>query len=404
MEARQRTVVLGVSGGIAAYKAAEIASRFQKAGVRVFAVMTKSAREIITPLTLQTLTQNYVAVDTFEEHNPAEVEHIALAKKADLLLIAPATANVIAKLANGIADDMLTTVALATPAPLVIAPAMNTVMWFHEATQANMKTLLGRGAVQIGPDGGQLACGDVGAGRMSEPAEIVERCLALLAAKKDMEGLKVVVTAGPTREALDPVRFLSNRSSGKMGYAIAEAALVRGADVTLISGPVSLRPPFRAFTVSVTSTEDLRREVLKYEAACDILIQAAAPADFTAANPAAQKIKKDGSGRLTLELTQTPDVAREAGELKRPGQTFVGFAAETESGMENARKKLASKHLDLIALNDVSRTDAGFETDDNALTLIGEYGVTEVPLMPKRAAADRLLDEILRLRGKASDA
>ncbi|HSK68546.1 MAG TPA: bifunctional phosphopantothenoylcysteine decarboxylase/phosphopantothenate--cysteine ligase CoaBC [Candidatus Limnocylindria bacterium] len=399
-----KTVVLGVSGGIAAYKAAEIASRFTKAGVRVYCAMTKSAREIITPLTLQTLSQNYVAVDTFEEHNPAEVEHIALAKKADILLIAPATANVIAKLANGIADDVLTTIALATTARLVIAPAMNTFMWFHPATQANMRTLLTRGAVQIGPDGGLLACGDVGAGRMSEPEAIVSACLGLLSEKRDMEGLRVVVTAGPTREALDPVRFLSNRSSGKMGYAIAEAALRRGAKVTLISGPVAIQPPAEAALVLVLTTGDLLAAVTARAPGADILIQAAAPADFTAKNPAGQKLKKDGDGGLTLELVQTPDVAREAGKGKKPGQTFVGFAAETENGLENARAKLAAKTLDLIALNDVSRTDAGFEADDNALTLISPLGVTEVPLMGKREAAGRLLDEILRLRAEAAGA
>ncbi len=393
-----KTLVLGITGGIAAYKSCEVVSLLVKAGIRVFVIMTKNACEFVTPLTLRTLSRNEVAVDTFEAPHAWEVEHIALAKKADLLLIAPATANVIAKLANGLADDMLTTTALATKAPLLLAPAMNTAMWEHPATQENLRTLLSRGARQVGPEGGLLACADVGAGRMSEPIDIVDACLKILYSQRDMEGLRVLVTAGPTREALDPVRFITNRSSGKMGYAIAQAALHRGAEVTLVSGPVSLPAPAGVSFVPVTSTQDLYDAVTSFAPAQDILIQAAAPSDFRPKVPSGQKIKKADGEPLTLELTQTPDVARAAGMKKRPGQVFVGFAAETENGQGNAQKKLQSKYLDLIALNNVSQPGAGFDVDTNVLTLISASGQTELPLLPKSEAAERLLDEIMRIR------
>ncbi len=399
MDPSGKTVVLGITGGIAAYKSCEVVSRLVKAGIHVFVIMTKNACEFITPLTLQTLSRNEVAVYTFDAPHAWEVEHIALAKKADLLLVAPATANVIAKLANGLADDMLTTTALATKAPLLLAPAMNTAMWQHPATRENLRTLLSRGARQVGPEGGLLACADVGAGRMSEPADIVEACLKILHGQKDMEGLRVLVTAGPTREALDPVRFITNRSSGKMGYAIAQAAFRRGAEVTLVSGPVSLPAPAGVSLVQVTSTQDLYSAVTSLAPAQDILIQAAAPSDFRPLAPAEQKIKKNAGETLALELTQTPDVARAAGMKKRPGQVFVGFAAETENGHGNAQKKLQNKHLDLIALNNITQPGAGFDVDTNVLTLISASGQTELPLLPKSEAAERLLDEILRIRG-----
>jgi len=398
------TVVLGVTGGIAAYKSCEVVSRLVKAGVGVYVIMTRSACEFVSPLTFQTLSRNPVAVDTFEAPNAWEVEHISLAKKADVLLVAPATANVLAKLANGLADDMLTTTALACDAPLLLAPAMNTVMWQHPATQQNLQTLLARGARSVGPEGGSLACGDVGAGRMSEPQDIVDACLSLLGARRDMVGLRVLVTAGPTREALDPVRFLTNRSSGKMGYAIARAAVARGAQVTLVTGPVHLPAVAGAGMVPVTTTADLLREVTLRAPGQDVLIQAAAPADFAPARASERKLKKNGDGGLTLELVQTADVAREAGRSKKPGQTFVGFAAETHDGLENARRKLESKFLDLIALNDVTRPGAGFDTDTNELTLLTRDTVKELPMMSKQEAAEALLDEILRLRGKAPDA
>lgn len=404
MDGGGRTVVLGVTGGIAAYKSCEVVSRLVKAGVGVYVIMTRSACEFVSPLTFQTLSRNPVAVDTFEAPNAWEVEHISLAKKANVLLVAPATANVLAKLANGLADDMLTTTALACDAPLLLAPAMNTVMWQHPATQQNLQTLLARGARSVGPEGGSLACGDVGAGRMSEPQDIVDACLSLLAARRDMEGLRVLVTAGPTREALDPVRFLTNRSSGKMGYAIARAAVARGAQVTLVTGPVHLPAVAGAGMVPVTTTADLLREVTLRAPEQDVLIQAAAPADFAPARASERKLKKNGDGGLTLELVQTADVAREAGRSKKPGQTFVGFAAETHDGVENARRKLESKFLDLIALNDVTRPGAGFDTDTNELTLLTRDTVKELPMTSKQEAAEALLDEILRLRGKAPDA
>jgi phosphopantothenoylcysteine decarboxylase/phosphopantothenate--cysteine ligase len=391
-----KTVVLGITGGIAAYKAADLVSRLMKLGIKVHVIMTEHACEFITPLTLQTLSQNQVAVDTFAAPQVFEVEHISLAKKADVLLIAPATANIIAKLAIGLADDMLTTTALATQAPLLLAPAMNTVMWQHPATQKNLETLVSRGAKTIGPDGGMLACGDVGAGRMSEPVDIVNAVLALFEQKQDLAGKCVLVTAGPTREDLDPVRFLANRSSGKMGYAIAKAALDRGAEVTLVSGPVSIQASSGVNLVKVTSTQDLYDTMQSLAPEQDIIIQAAAPADYKARAVSDQKIKKQPDGGLTLDLVQTQDVAKAIGENKKPGQVFVGFAAETEKGEENARKKLSSKKLDMIALNDVTQKGAGFDVDTNVLTLISESRTLELPLMSKEDAADKLLDEVMK--------
>ncbi len=399
-----KTVVLGITGGIAAYKACEIVSRLKKAGVDVHVIMTKSACEFVQPLTLQTLSLNPVAIDTFQSVQTWEVEHIALAKKADVFLVAPATANVIAKMANGIADDMLTTTYLATEAKLLIAPAMNTIMWQHEATQKNLNTLKARGARTIGPDGGLLACGDVGAGRMSEPHDIVEACLNLLNEKRDFAGKKVLVTAGPTREAIDPVRFITNRSSGKMGYAIARAALQRGAEVTLVSGPVTLSPVSGAKMIDVTTTQDLYEVMTKQAPLQDILIQAAAPADFKMPQVSEQKIKKQADGSLELSLVQTQDVAKAIGKDKKPGQFFVGFAAETHDTMDNANKKLNSKNLDLIALNDVSKPGVGFDVDTNVLTLVSKDGHHSLPMMSKDEAAHKLLDEILRLMNRDKDA
>lgn len=395
-----KTVVLGISGGIAAYKACEVVSRLVKQGAQVHVIMTKSACEFVRPLSLQTLSMNPVAVDTFEAPVAWEVEHISLAQKADLLLIAPATANVIAKLALGLADDMLTTTALATKAPLLIAPAMNTVMWMHPATQQNLKTLVERGAVTVGPEGGQLACGDIGAGRMSEPVDIVSACVNLLTQEQDFSGLKVLVTAGPTREMLDPVRFITNRSSGKMGYAIAQAASKRGAQVTLVSGLVKLSPIEGMDMRYVQSTNDLLTALTELAPLQDLVIQAAAPADFQAESISPQKLKKQGEGGMTLRLVQTPDVAQSIGKNKRPDQVFIGFAAETEELRNNAQKKLIKKNLDLIALNDVSEAGSGFDVDTNRLTLIGKEGETALPLLSKQEAANRLLDEALRLVSK----
>ena len=393
-----KTIVLGVTGGIAVYKACDLFSCLNKAEAQVHGIMTRNACEFVSPLTFQTLSGNPVAQDTFENPQYWEVEHIALAKKADLFVIAPATANVIAKLAHGLADDMLTTTILATTAPLLIAPAMNTQMYQAQATQQNLKTLVDRGVYTAGPEGGLLACGDIGAGRMSEPADILAACEGILAPGGDYAGLRAVVTAGPTREALDPVRFLTNKSSGRMGYAIAQALAARGAEVVLISGPVSLSAPQGVELVPVESTEDLYQAVMDKAPHCDVLIQAAAPADFTAARQSDSKIKKQGDEDLTLRLRQTRDVAKAAGEQKKPHQVFVGFAAETGGDMRQVEEKRKRKNLDLICYNDVSQPGAGFDVDTNILTLIAFDQSRELPLMSKRQAADMLLDEILRLK------
>lgn len=395
-----KTVILGITGGIAAYKSCEVVSRLVKAGASVHVVMTKNALEFVQPLTLTTLSGNPVVHDTFQLPDKWEVEHIALAKRADLIVIAPATANIIAKLAVGIADDMLTTVVLASKAPVLLAPAMNTVMWEAEVTQGNLRTLLGRGWRTVGPEGGVLACGDIGAGRMSEPVDVVVACEEALAARDDLRSLSVLVTAGPTREALDPVRFLSNRSSGRMGYAIAQAALSRGANVTLVTGPVSIRQPGGARVVHVVTTDDLYREVTSLASSHDIIIQAAAPADYRPKAAAAEKIKKQPGQSLVIELVQTQDVAKAVGEQKKPGQTLVGFAAETGPLVGNARQKLQDKSLDLIVFNDVAKVGSGFDVDTNELTFITADGAEALPLMTKREAADRLLDRVLRLRNE----
>lgn len=393
-----KTVVLGVTGGIAAYKSCEVVSRLRKAGAEVHVIMTANACQFVAPLTFETLSAQPCVTDTFARPERWEVEHVALAKKADLFLIAPATANIMAKMAHGIADDMLSTTVLATRAPILLAPAMNTGMWENAATRENLDILLRRGVMTIGPEGGLLACGDVGAGRMSEPAQIVEECVRLLTASQDMQGLRVLVTAGPTREAVDPVRFLTNRSSGKMGYAVAEAAARRGAQVTLVSGPVQLAAPAGVELVPVQSTEDLLKSMLSLCPAQDVIIQAAAPADYRPEEIAPQKLKKQGDGSLTLRLIATPDVARAVGQQKRPGQTLVGFAAETEKLTEHAQAKLDAKNLDMIVANDVTRPGAGFDVDTNIAEFITRQGREELPMMTKRALADEILTRVLELR------
>lgn len=394
-----KTIVFGVTGGIAAYKSCEAVSRLKKLGATVCVIMTKNATEFVAPMTFETLSNQPCVVDTFARPERWEVEHISLAKRADLFVIAPATANIMAKLAHGIADDMLSTTCLATRAPMLIAPAMNTGMWENAATQENLKILQARGMHFVGPEGGYLACGDVGAGRMSEPAQIVERCVQLLTAKRDMQGLRVLVTAGPTCENIDPVRFITNRSSGKMGYALAEAALRRGAQVTLVTGPVSLTPPQGAQVEPVRTTEDLLQRMLALAPEQDIVIQAAAPADYRAQQIAPQKLKKQGDGALTLTFVPTPDVAKAVGEGKHDGQILVGFAAETETAVENARKKLDSKHLDMIVANDVTQPGAGFDVDTNIATIITHQQAESLPIMTKKALADEILTRALALRG-----
>lgn len=398
----KKCVVLGVTGGIAAYKACEILRLLQKQGMDVFVVMTKNATRFVAPLTFETLSGHPVAVDTFERPATWEVEHIALAKRADLFLIAPATANIIAKLACGIADDMLSTTVLATRAPVMIAPAMNTGMWENPATQDNLRTLMARGVRVVAPASGHLACGDSGAGKLEDVEVIVRQVVQVLqdSQRRDMEGLRVMVTAGPTREPLDPVRYISNRSSGKMGYAIARAAARRGAQVTLLSGPVSLSKPEGVEVVPILTTQELLERAGERVDAQDVLIQAAAPADYRAKEIAPQKIKKQGGAGMTLELVENPDVAAALGQRKQPHQVFVGFAAETNDVQAHARDKLARKNLDMIVANDVTRPGAGFDVDTNIVTLMTGEGSIALELMTKDEVAQRILDRVLELRGE----
>lgn len=397
-----KCVVLGVTGGIAAYKACELTSRLRKAGAQVYVIMTRNACQFVAPLTFETLSNHPVVTDTFARPETWEVEHVALAKRADVFVIAPATANILAKMACGLADDMLSTTVLATRAPVLVAPAMNTGMWENAATQKNAETLRARGVHFIGPEGGFLACGDTGAGRMSEPAAIFAAIEKLLASRNDLDGLSVLVTAGPTQERLDPVRFITNRSSGKMGYAIAAAATARGAKVTLVTGPTSLPIPAGVEAVRIQSTQELYDRMLALCPAMDVVIQAAAPADFTPETVADRKIKKQGDEPLLIRLKQTPDVAAAVGNAKKEHQTLVGFAAETNDVLENAQKKLAKKHLDLIVANDVTAPGAGFDVDTNIVTFVTKAGLEKMPLMKKAEVADALLDRILALRKSTS--
>ena len=389
-----KRIVLGVTGGIAAYKACDLVRRLVKQGAKVRVVLTENAARFVPPLSFEALSGNPAYTDTFAPR--AQMEHIALARWADAFAIAPATANCLAKLACGIADDLLSTTALAMTAPLLIAPAMNANMWRHPATQQNLKTLLARGARTVGPDSGRLACGDDDVGRMAQPESIVAALDALLNPRQDLAGLRVLVTAGPTVERIDPVRYITNRSSGKMGYAIAEAARDRGARVTLVSGPVQLSAPAGVEVVYVESSAQLCKAVLERGAEADAVIQAAAPADFRPAQTAEHKIKKTGAG-MTLALENTVDIAAELGRRKRPGQVLVAFAAETDDLLENAKGKLERKNADLVVANDVSRSDAGFGVDTNAVTLITREGARALPLMSKREAADGILDLVAEL-------
>ncbi len=394
-------IVLGVTGGIAAYKSCEIVSMLRKRKAEVRVIMTKNATQFVQPLTFETLSNAPVVTDTFVREGTWEVEHIALAKWADLFLIAPATANIIAKMACGIADDMLSTTALATKAPVLLAPAMNTGMWTADATQRNIRTLKERAVRLIGPDSGFLACGDSGAGRMSEPAAIVDAVTELLGKKQDFAGLRVMVTAGATRERLDPVRYMTNDSSGKMGFSLAAAAKERGAEVLVIAGHTTASEPEGITIQRVDSTQELYDAVLTAAATQDVVIQAAAPADYRFAVTYPQKHKKAHDGQpFMVELVENPDIAAALGERKRDGQTLVGFAAETDNLLENARKKLARKNLDLIVLNDVSQPGAGFNVDTNIATLITPDSQTEYPLRTKRQLADDILDKILQIRRK----
>lgn len=399
MTLQGKDIVLGVTGGIAAYKAVEVASRLRKLGAQVFVIMTKNACEFVTPLTFETISNHPVVADTFERPETWEVEHISLAKRASLFCIAPATANILAKMAHGIADDMLSTTVLATRAPILVAPAMNTNMWEAEATRDNMRVLEKRGVITVGPGTGFLAEGTDGVGRMAEPQEIVDVIITSLMQKQDMAGLSMLVTAGPTRERLDPVRYLTNDSSGKMGYAIAERAYKRGAKVTLVSGPVHLSAPQGVNVVNVETTRDLYDELIARCQEFDVIIQAAAPADYRFLNPSSQKLKKHGGEPLTLAMVENPDTAATVGERKKPGQILVCFAAETENLVENAKAKLKKKNADMIVANDVTKPGAGFTEDTNIATLITAESVTERPLQSKAQLADDILDMVLKIKG-----
>ena len=391
-----KNVVLGITGGIAAYRAAQIAREMTKRGAHVYCILTRNATNFITQQTMETLTGNPAVVDMFARPDKWEVEHIALAKRADVFLVAPASANFIGKVASGVADDMLTTTVMATRAPLLIAPAMNSNMYENPVTQRNMQTLKTLLRAQfIEPKVGLLACNDVGKGHIADDETILEAVERALT-PGDLTGKKVLVTAGPTREALDPVRFLTNRSSGRMGYALAEAAARRGAEVTLVSGPVALECPTGVRREFVESTQDLYCAMERLCREQDVIIQAAAPADYRPAHIAGQKIKKADGEAMELKLVENPDVAAMVGSKKRPGQVLVAFAAETQNLSENAAKKLDKKNVDFIVGNDVTRPGAGFDVDTNIITIFDRSGVTELPMMKKTEVADKILDHVLK--------
>ena len=399
---KKKTVVLGVTGGIACYKSAALASKLTQAGYNVEVVLTKNATEFIGPHTFESLTHNRAMVDTFDRNFQSHVEHIALADKADLLLVAPATANILAKAAHGIADDMLSTTILACDCPKLAAPAMNTRMYQNPVTQDNLNILRRYGWEVIEPARGRLACGAVGLGKMPEPEDLLEAVDHAVRYEKDLAGLRVLVTAGPTRESLDPVRFLTNHSSGKMGYAIARAAAQRGAQVTLVSGPTSLKRPAYVDVVDVVTAEDMFQAVTARAGDQDIIIKAAAVADYRPTETADHKIKKAAGEGLALSLERTRDILAYLGEHKQPGQFLCGFSMETENLMENSRKKLVKKNLDMVAANSLTQQGAGFGGSTNALTLITPGGETELPLLTKEEAAHRLLDQIVVERGRLS--
>ena len=394
---KEKTILLGVTGGIAAYKSASLASRLVKAGAEVRVIMTEHATNFINPITFETLTGHKCITDTFDRNFEFQVEHVSLAKKADVIMVAPATANVIAKLAHGLADDMLTTTILASHAPKLVAPAMNTGMYENPVTQDNLALLKKYGMEVIEPAAGHLACGDEGKGKMPEPEILYEHILRSCACKQDMKGLKVLVTAGPTQEAVDPVRFLTNHSSGRMGYSIAKACMLRGADVTLVTGRTALTPPLFVDVVPVVSAKDMYDAVISRSDEMDIIIKAAAVADYRPVHVAEEKVKKS-DGSFSLELERTDDILKYLGEHKKPGQFLCGFSMETENMLENSRKKLEKKHLDMIAANNLKVPGAGFETTTNIITIITPNSVKELELMSKDDAAFRLLDEILSRR------
>ena len=393
-----KTVILGVTGSIAAYKAANLASMLKKQHADVQVIMTKNATQFINPITFESLTGNKCLVDTFDRNFQFQVEHVALAKRADLAIVAPATANIMAKLAHGLADDMLTTTLLACRCPKLIAPAMNTRMYENPVTQDNMDLLRKYGFRIIEPAVGHLACGDTGAGKLPPETLLLECILDEIAMEKDMKGLHVLITAGPTMEAIDPVRFISNHSTGKMGYALARVCRRRGAEVTLVSGKTNLEAPYGVTLVPVTSAQDMFEAVSSRAKEQDLIIKAAAVADYRPVTVAENKIKKS-PGDMSIALERTTDILAWLGEHRQEGQVLCGFAMETEHMVEHAKEKLTRKHVDMIAANNVKVAGAGFGTDTNVVTLITEDGAEELAKMSKEEVASRIVDALLRLRG-----
>ena len=394
---KDKTVVIGVSGGIAVYKTLDVVSRLRKLGVNVNVIMTKSATEFVTPLSFQSLSQNYVVCDMFEDPKTWDVEHISLAKRADVFLIAPATANVIGKIANGIADDMLTTTVMATKAKVLIAPAMNTNMYENPILQRNINTLKELGYNFVEPENGRLACGDTGKGKLASPETIVDEVVKLLSKGQDLKGKSIIVTAGPTVESIDPMRYITNRSTGKMGYSIAKEAIERGADVTLITGPTNLTPPQNLKKlVKIESAKDMYEAVLANLDENDVVIKSAAVADYKPKNYSNKKIKKSDDD-LVIELDRNKDIAQEIGKIKN-NKILVGFAAETNDLIENASLKIKKKNLDFIVANDLTKEGAGFGVDTNIVKIIDKEGnITEYPKMKKEEVANIILDKIKEL-------
>lgn len=399
MELKGKNILLGVGGGIAAYKACEILRRLTDAGAEVHVVLTSAAQQFVTALTFQSLSQHPVHTDLFNLTEESEMSHIKLADKADLVLIAPATADLIAKAACGMAGDLLTTVLLVTRAPVILAPSMNVNMWEKEIVQQNIRILKERGYQIIEPDEGYLACGWEGKGRLADPEGIVQfvvdrlKVRSLPGKKKSLQGKKILINAGPTREFLDPVRFISNPSSGKMGYSIAEEAQRRGAQVTLVSGPVSLSTPAGVQRIEVETTEEMLQACRQNFKGCDIFIASAAVGDYRAEKPSKQKLKK-GAGKFSLELKNNPDILQTLSPMKKNGQLVVGFAAETENLLENAKKKLKGKNLDLVVANEISQSNAGFQSDENEVVFVSQNGTKKLPRLSKKDVAIRLWDFI----------
>lgn len=392
-----KTIVLGVTGSIAAYKIAGLASSLVKEGCEVHVVMTHNATNFINPITFETLTGNKCLVDTFDRNFEFHVAHVSLAKKADAILVAPATANVIGKMANGIADDMLTTVILAAQCPIIVSPAMNTNMFRNSIVQENLQKLERHGMEIIPPQVGRLACADVGEGKMPDEAVLMAYIRKAVAYEKDLKGLKVLVTAGPTQEPIDPVRFISNHSTGKMGFAIARAAMERGAEVTVIYGNTPVEPPLLVNTVKIQTAAEMLEAVKTHFPQSDMLIKSAAVADFTPAEYHTEKVKKK-DGESTLPLKRTADILREVSTMKQPGQLVCGFSMETENLVDNSRKKLIEKNLDLIVANNLKVEGAGFGVDTNIVTFILQQETEQLPILTKEEVAHRILDNLLKQR------